>query len=175
MNENNPSTYKENVDTNPDAITGAPGSHPVATGVGAAGAGLTGTIIGTAVGGPVGGVIGAAVGSILGAYAGKGVGELVDPTAEDAYWRENHRTQAHAADGGYDEFEHGYKTGYQGYATHGVAGRSFDESESDLRRDYDASGAPVAWDKAKRASRAAWNRVENKAREAKGDVKDSVD
>ena len=173
MNENTPSIHNEK-DTNPDAITGEPGSHPVGTGVGAASAGMTGAMIGTAVGGPVGGVIGAAVGSIIGGYAGKGVAELVDPTTEDAYWRDNHSAQSYA-DGDYNEYEHGYKTGYQGYATHGVAGRSFDEAESDLRKNYDATGAPVAWDKAKHASRAAWQRVENKAREVKNDVKNAVD
>mgnify|MGYP003391712891 CR=1 FL=1 len=30
----------------------------------------------------------AAVGAIVGGLAGKGVAEMVDPTAEDAYWRE---------------------------------------------------------------------------------------
>lgn len=46
-------------DENRDPITGEPGSHPVGTGVGAAGAGLAGAAAGMAVGGPVGGVIGA--------------------------------------------------------------------------------------------------------------------
>ena len=37
-------------DANPDPITGAPGSHPIGTGVGAAAAGLAGAKIGAAVG-----------------------------------------------------------------------------------------------------------------------------
>ena len=47
-------------DRNPDPITGAPGAHPVGTGVGAAGGGTAGAAIG-AIGGPAGAVIGAVV------------------------------------------------------------------------------------------------------------------
>src|SRR4051794_28198101 len=43
---------------NPDPLTGEPGSHPVATGLGAAAASAAGLAIGTAVAGPVGTVIG---------------------------------------------------------------------------------------------------------------------
>src|SRR5258705_8003526 len=73
-------------DSNPDPITGAPGAHPIGTGVGAAGAGAAGAAIG-AVAGPVGAAVGAVVGAVAGGLAGKGVAEAVNPTEEDAYWR----------------------------------------------------------------------------------------
>ncbi|HEX8371272.1 MAG TPA: hypothetical protein VF585_00710 [Chthoniobacterales bacterium] len=158
-------------DANPDPITGAPGSHPVATGVGAAGAGLTGAAIGTAVGGPVGGLVGSAIGAIVGGLAGKGVGEVVDPTTEDAYWRENHLNQSYASEGAYEDYSPGYRTGYEGYAKHGSNVGSFDEAEPHLRTHYSESNASVPWEKAKHASRAAWDRVADKSREVKDDVK----
>jgi len=89
-------------DTNPDAITGAPGSHPVGTGVGAAGGGAAGAAIGAAVTGPaapVGAVVGAVVGSVAGGLAGKGAAEAVNPTAEDAYWRDNYKNQPYVEQG----------------------------------------------------------------------------
>src|SRR5215207_5280110 len=79
-----------NRDTNPDPITGAPGSHPVGVGIGAAGGGATGAAIGTAVGGPIGTAVGAVIGAVAGGLAGKGAAEAIDPTAEDAYWRNEH-------------------------------------------------------------------------------------
>ncbi|MES2571719.1 MAG: hypothetical protein V4710_16905, partial [Verrucomicrobiota bacterium] len=57
MNEN----IKSDRDLNRDPITGEPGSHPVATGAGAAGGGAAGAAIGTAVAGPVGTVHGGGV------------------------------------------------------------------------------------------------------------------
>lgn len=76
-------------DTNPDPITGAPGAHPIGTGLGAAlGGAAAGAAVGT-VAGPVGTIIGAAAGAIVGGLAGKGVAEVVEPTRESAYWREH--------------------------------------------------------------------------------------
>src|SRR3954471_9273816 len=91
-------------DDNRDPLTGAPGAHPVGVGVGAAGGGATGAAIGTAVAGPVGTAVGAVIGAVAGGLAGKGVAESIDPTAEEAYWRENHRSQPFARDRAYDEF-----------------------------------------------------------------------
>src|SRR3954469_20482519 len=71
-------------DMNPDPITGAPGSHPVGTGVGAAGGGAAGAAIGS-MAGPIGTAVGAVVGAVAGGLAGKGAAEAIDPTAEDAY------------------------------------------------------------------------------------------
>ena len=100
---------------NPDPLTGESGSHPIGTGVGAAGGGLTGAAVGAAVGGPVGAAVGAIVGGVAGAYSGKGVAEVVNPTVEDKYWRENHASQEWAdADSSYEHYAPAYRTGYQG-------------------------------------------------------------
>ena len=75
---------------NRDPITGAPGSHPVGTGVGAVAGGVAAGAAAGAVAGPVGAVVGAAVGAVVGGLAGKAVAENIDPTVEDAYWRDSY-------------------------------------------------------------------------------------
>src|SRR5438874_10316525 len=73
---------------NTDPLSGAPGAHPIETGVGAALAGAGAGLAVGALGGPVGAVIGATVGgAVAGGLAGKGVGELIDPTTEDVWLR----------------------------------------------------------------------------------------
>jgi hypothetical protein len=153
---------KKSADLNPDPITGAPGSHPVGTGVGAASGGAAGAAIGTA-GGPVGTAVGAVVGAVAGGLAGKGVAEAIDPTAENAYWEKNYRNEPYYESGReYSDYEPAYRTGYTSYATHGLAGRKFEDVESDLARSYESTkgNSRLGWDKAKHASRAAWDRVE---------------
>src|SRR6188474_1753583 len=54
---------KETRDMNRDPISGAPGSHPIGTGVGATGGAMAGAAVG-AVGGPVGMAVGGAIGAI---------------------------------------------------------------------------------------------------------------
>lgn len=151
---------KNDKSRNPDPITGAPGSHPVGTGVGAAiGGAAAGAAAGT-VAGPVGTIAGAAIGAVVGGLAGKGVAEKIDPTREDAYWRENHGRQGYAKNRPYDEFAPAYRVGYQGYSQHGTAGRTFAESEAELRRDYEKQQAKLAWEDARPASQAAWDKFE---------------
>jgi uncharacterized protein YcfJ len=74
---------------NADPITNEPGSHPIETGIGAAAIGaMSGMAVG-AVAGPTGAAVGAAVGAVAGGYAGNAVGEIIDPTTEDNWLREN--------------------------------------------------------------------------------------
>ncbi|HEY9906061.1 MAG TPA: hypothetical protein V6D18_00475 [Thermosynechococcaceae cyanobacterium] len=151
-------------DSNPDPITGESGSHPVGTGIGAAGAGAVATTIGGIVGGPVGAAVGAVVGAVAGGLAGKSVAEQIDPTAEDSYWRENYSSRPYAESGHeYSDYEPAYRTGYEGYSTYYSDGVTYDQAEPNLRRDYEAKHGPnakVGWDKAKHAARDAWDRVE---------------
>lgn len=149
-------------DSNPDPITKAPGSHPVGTGVGASGGGLAGAAIGTAVGGPVGGIVGGAIGAVAGGLAGHGVAEKIDPTVEDAYWRDNYRSRSYVgADETYETYQPAYRYGWESRDRY--RGRSWNDVESDLGRDWDkARGtSSLTWDRAKLASRDAWHRVED--------------
>src|ERR1044071_4578019 len=102
-------------DANRDPITGAPGAHPVGTGVGATGGGAAGAAIGAAVGGPVGAAVGLAAGAIAGGLAGKGAAEAVNPTREDAYWRDNYSSQPwYDRNMNYDDYSPAFRTGYEG-------------------------------------------------------------
>jgi hypothetical protein len=68
---------------NLDPVTGAPGAHPVGTGVGAAAGGMAAGAAAGTVAGPVGTLLGAAAGAVVGGLSGKGVAEKVDPTTGD--------------------------------------------------------------------------------------------
>src|SRR6188508_2099662 len=80
-------------DENRDPITGAHGAHPVGTGLGAAAGGMAAGAVAGTVAGPVGTLAGAVVGAVVGGLAGKGVAEMIDPTAEEAYWARNYAGQ----------------------------------------------------------------------------------
>ena len=156
---------KANPDRNPDPITGAPGSHPVGTGIGAAGAGAAGVAIGTAVGGPVGsvvgGVIGAVVGAVGGGLAGKGVAEAIDPTTEDAYWRDNYHSRSYVTKGAkYDEYQPAYRYGWESRKAH--LGKTFDQAEPTLAQSWTAKrgSSSMSWDQARPACKDAWDRCD---------------
>ena len=148
-------------DANRDPISGSPGSHPVGTGVGASLGGVAaGAAAGTLAAGPVGTVLGAAAGAVAGGLAGKAVGEQINPTAEDAHWRENYKNEPYyKADHGYEDYEPAYQAGYEARARH--SDRDFDEIEDDMRLDYEKrkGNSRLGWDEAKPASRAAWDRA----------------
>jgi hypothetical protein len=151
-------------DANRDPITGTPGAHPVGTGVGAAvGGAAAGAAVGS-VAGPVGTVAGIIGGAVVGGLAGKGVAEAVDPTREDAYWREHHENQWFARDRSYDDYSGAYRAGYQGYDRHGRQGRTFEDSEAELRREYDTTphASKLPWTEARDAARAAWHKVDGR-------------
>jgi phage tail tape-measure protein len=149
-------------DSNPDPITGQPGAHPVGTGLGAAAAGAAAGAAGGMISGPAGAAVGAVIGGIAGGLAGKGVAESIDPTVEDAYWRDNYATRPYYDQkASYDTYRPAYRYGWESRAKH--AGKSFDEAEPTLGREWEAAKehANLTWDKAKHATRDAWYRVEN--------------
>lgn len=157
-NPNNPGN--ENRDMNRDPISGAPGAHPIGTGLGAAGGATAGAAIG-AVGGPVGMAVGGAIGAIVGGLAGKAGGEAVNPTAEDSHWRETYAKEPyHNGAYKYDDYAPAYRLGYTGRSQY--AGKSFDEAHDSLATDWEQTkgSSRMAWEDAKPATRAAWHRVE---------------
>ena len=120
-------------DQNRDPISGAPGAHPVGTGIGAAAGGL----------------------------AGKGVAEMVDPTAQAAYWKENYLREPYYERGySFDDYLPAYRTGWEGRQQY--QGRSFEEMERDLEFDYarNRGSSRLSWEKCRMAARAAWDRFE---------------
>lgn len=156
MNEN-----VEQHDANRDPLSGTAGAHPLGTGVGAVGGGVAGAAVGAVVGGPVGAVVGAVVGGVAGGLAGKGTAEMVNPTVEDSYWRENFASRPYATQGlPYEQFAPAYKYGWEAQSRH--AGKKFDDVASDLEHGWArAKGtSTLAWSRAKSATRDAWHRVE---------------
>src|SRR6188768_3665855 len=129
---------------NRDPLTGAPGAHPVGTAAGAVAGGIA---------------TGAAVGAVVGGLAGKGIAEQIDPTVEDAYWRDNYSSRPYVSGGSYDDYGPAYSYGVNSYSKY--PGRDFDDVESDLSRDWDSARgkSSLAWDRAKHATRDAWQRV----------------
>lgn len=149
----------EDKDLNRDPITDEPGAHPVGTGVGATGGAVAGAAAG-AIGGPVGSVVGGVIGAVVGGLAGKAAAEAVNPTAEEAHWRDNYMREPYYEGGrSFDDYGPAYM--------HGVHGRMQDESDWDtaeprLASEWDnaRAGSGLNWEQARPASRAAWDRVD---------------
>ncbi|KQP12481.1 hypothetical protein [Pseudorhodoferax sp. Leaf267] len=138
-----------------------------ATGLGAAVGGMTGGVAGGAaagaaiggVTGPVGIAAGAVIGAAVGAMAGKGLSKTADLAAEDAYWRDNYSGRPYASGGSYDDYGPAYMHGATAYGKY--AGRSFDDVEPELSRDWSSARgrSSLEWEHARHASRDAWQRV----------------
>ncbi len=176
MNERKRNLMK---DSNPDPITGEPGSHPVGvsagTLVGATGgavAGLAaasasaaaGAALGTAAG-PAGMVAGAIVGGIVGAAAGKGLAEAVNPTEEDEFWSKNYHTRPYATDTlEYDTYRPAYRYGVDSFSKY--EGRPFEEVEPHLKSNWETAreNSSLDWDTARPATRDSYNRLSERFR-----------
>jgi hypothetical protein len=121
---------------------------------------ITGAAAGT-VAGPAGTALGAGVGAVVGGLTGKGIAEMIDPTAEEAYWRENYDTQPYYEKGyTYDDYHPAYRIGWEGRGRY--EGRSFAEVERALEADYNRNrgASRLGWEKNRYAARAAWDRFD---------------
>jgi len=145
---------------NRDPLSGKPGAHPVGTGIGAAAGGMAAGAAAGSVAGPVGTVAGAAIGAVAGGLAGKAIAERVDPTVEEAYWRENYRSRPYIrSEFTYDDYGPAYMYGVDNYSRY--PGRKFEDVEAELGRDWQrAKGkSSLAWEDAKHATRDSWQRL----------------
>jgi hypothetical protein len=164
--------------SNPDAITGAPGSHPVGTGIGAAAVGAGGTALGAAAGaaagsvipGPgtiIGGAVGAVVGAVAGGLVGKGVAEGINPTTEDAYWRDELQNRPYFVQGDvFEIYQPAYRYGYTAAALNPQ--RNWDDVEQDLSSGWEnfrGEDADMDWDEARHPARDAYDRASSQIRE----------
>jgi len=155
-------------DANPDPITGAPGSHPIGTGVGAAAAGVAGAALGSVVPGVgtvVGGATGAVIGAVFGGLAGKGIAEAIDPTAEEAYWRSEYTKRPYYnRDYSFDsDYAPAYMYGYEVRANNPTT-RYDDLQDEDLRSGWERAKTKsrLKYDEAKHAMRDAWDRWDSR-------------
>ena len=148
-------------DAHPDPIADAVNAREVGSDVSnAAGGAAAGAVAGTLVAGPVGTVIGAALGAIAGGIAGLSGAEAIDPSREEAYWREHFVNRPYAGNGSsFDDYGPAFAYGVKAYTQY--AGRSFDSIETDLSDGWNtARGASkLNWDRARNATHDAWDRV----------------
>ena len=153
----------EERDLNRDPITDEPGAHPIGTGIGATGGAIAGATAG-AIGGPIGVAVGGVVGAVVGGLAGKAAGEAVNPTAEEAYWRDNYSREPYYEQGRtFDEYAPAYRLGM---ASRTRSADNWDAAEARLASEWESSraGSSLSWPQAKHASRAAWSRVDSTLR-----------
>ncbi|KAF1049130.1 DUF2383 domain-containing protein [Xylophilus sp.] len=151
---------RDDKDLNLDPITSEPGAHPVGTGIGAAAGGVAAGAAVGAFGGPVGAALGAVAGAVAGGLGGKAVAEAVNPTAEEAYWRENYEREPCYVNGRpYDDYAPAYGLGWNSRATYD---EPFDAVEPRLAADWEASpgASTLTWNEARPATRAAWDRID---------------
>jgi uncharacterized protein (TIGR02284 family) len=148
----------EDKDLNRDPITDEPGAHPVGTGVGAAGGAVAGAAAGS-LGGPVGMAVGGVIGAVVGGLAGKATAEAINPTAEEAYWRDNYTREPYYEKGReWDEYAPAYR--------HGVSARTryqdWESAEPQLASEWETArgGSSLSWPQAQPATRAAWDRLD---------------
>jgi uncharacterized protein (TIGR02284 family) len=145
-------------DANRDPLTNEPGAHPVGTGVGAAVGGASAGAAAGAVGGPVGAVVGGVAGAVVGGLAGKAAAEGVNPTNEDAYWRESYEREPYYVGGRtYDQYRPAYELGWSSV---GRYEGDFDAVEPRLADEWRARHSDgLGWEDARPATRAAWDRA----------------
>lgn len=158
---------EERKELNADPITGEPGSHPIGTGLGSASGAVAGAAIGS-LAGPAGAVVGGVFGAVAGGAIGHTAGEVIDPTVEDAYWRENYlytpyyqAENIHILDLDYDrDYQSAYRLGYENRHQY-PANHRFEDVESDLsaRWEHVKGESRLKWEQAKQATRDAWNRL----------------
>lgn len=168
---------KDDKHLNLDPITDAPGAHPVGTGLGAAAGGAAAGAAAGAFAGPAGAVAGAVVGAVAGGLGGKAVAEAINPTAEEAYWREQYTREPYYQTGrSYDDYAPAYRLGLYGRSNYTG---TFDEAQSDLSVHWDdrKERSTLSWPEAEAASRAAWARVDDQlsSRTVSGQIADNDD
>src|SRR5215207_4403124 len=143
---------REDRDLNRDPLTDEPGAHPVGTGIGATGGAVAGAAAGS-IGGPIGVAVGGVVGAVVGGLAGKAAGEAVNPTAEEAYWRENYSKEPYYEQGrSFDDYAPAYRLGLTGRSRYED---DWEAAEPRLASEWESArgGSSLDWKQAQPASR----------------------
>lgn len=123
------------------------------------GGAAAGAVAGTFAG-PIGAAVGAVIGAVAAGFAGNEIAASIDKTREEAHWRDNYSKRAYVgSDGTFEDYGPAYGHGVDGYIKH--PGRSFDDAEPDLFRDWSSSRgtSTLDWERARPATRDAWDRL----------------
>jgi len=162
---------REDRDLNRDPITDEPGAHPIGTGVGAAGGAVAGAAAGS-IAGPVGAGIGGVVGAVVGGLAGHAAGEAINPTAEEAFWRDNYSKEPYYEQGRtWDDYGPAYRLGLTGRQRYEDPWTSV---EPRLASEWESTrgNSTLNWQHAGPAAGAAWRRADEQVRNYQGDSRD---
>ena len=82
---------------------------------------------------------------------------------EDRHWEQSYKSRDYVSEGdSYDQYRPAYRYGSESRLRH--AGRSWDEVEGDLGRDWESRGdrGDMTWERAKQAVRDGWHSVERR-------------
>ena len=105
--------------------------------------------------------MGGVVGAVVGGLAGKAAGEAVNPTAEEAYWRENYSREPYYEQGRtFDDYAPAYRLGLTGRTRYQG---DWTTAEPQLASEWESAraGSSLDWKRAQPASRAAWERLDS--------------
>ncbi len=83
----------------------------------------------------------------------------INPTAEEAYWREAFRSEPYyRSDLTYEDYGPAYRVGYTGPVRRNG---EFEQLEGELKSDFESvrGKSRLRWEEAREATRAAWKRV----------------
>lgn len=145
--------------TNQDPITKEPGSHPVGTTIGAAGAGALGAVAGAIAMGPIGAVVGGAIAAGVGGAVGHEAAEAANPTyySIEPTLRERFPERDYAQGRKFEDFEDAYAFGAQERDRYQRAWD--DELDVDLQKRWEAEhrNGQLAYTDARPAIRDSWD------------------
>ena len=99
----------------------------------------------------------------LGAKGGGAIAEAVNPTEYTSHFQKNYQSAPYYVSGSeWKDYEPAYKYGYDTYGQY--QGRKFEEVESDLERNWEATKANsrLGWMEAKGAVRDGWHHIERR-------------
>ena len=84
---------------------------------------------------------------------------FINPSAEEAYWREAYRNEPYyRQEFGYEDYDPAYRVGYTGPMRRNG---EFDQLEGQLKDDFDRvrGRSRLRWEEAREATKAAWRRA----------------
>ena len=98
--------------------------------------------------------------AVAGALADNKIADAIDPFAEEIYWRENYSSRPYVTAGAtFNEYRPAYSYGVDAHRR--FEGRSFEEVEPELMRDWDRVNgmSSLTWENARHAAHDSWQRV----------------
>ncbi len=103
-------------------------------------------------------------GATAGAIIGRSAAEPINATLEHQFWRSEFTKRPYVTQGAlYDQYAPAFQYGWESHATFAPEGRTFEDVEPQLRRDWDTrcGKSKLSWEHAKDATRDAWSRMQN--------------